>query len=114
MGTGAAAEYMTYRENTDLPNPEEILANFEKFKLPTRMDKIYVIGASLMSALRSSTTLERWNTVGRVLELIAKSGNPDLAVTFARDWIRIRPEGATPDKELLRSLVPLLTEAKMI
>jgi len=114
VGTGAAAEYMTYRENTDLPNPEEILANFEKFKLPTRIDKIYVVGASLMSALRSSTTLERWNTVGRVLELIAKSGNPDLAVTFARDWIRIRPEGATPDKELLRSLVPLLTEAKMI
>ncbi len=114
VGTGAAAEYMTYRENVDLPNPEEILSNFEKFKLPTRMDKVYVIGASLMSALRFSTTLERWNTVGRVLELIAKSGNPDLAVTFARDWIRIRPEGATPDKELLRSLVPLLTEAKMI
>jgi hypothetical protein len=114
VGTGAAAEYITYRENVDLPNPEEILSNFEKFKLPTRMDKVYVIGASLMSALRSSTTLERWNTVGKVLELIAKSGHPDLAVTFARDWIRIRPEGATPDKELLRSLVPLLTEAKMI
>ena len=114
VGTGAAAEYITYRENVDLPNPEEILSNFEKFKLPTRMDKIYVIGAALMSALRSSTTLERWNTVGKVLELIAKSGHPDLAVTFARDWIRIRPEGATPDKELLRSLVPLLTEAKMI
>jgi MoxR-like ATPase len=114
VGTGAAAEYMTYRENVDLPNPEEILANFEKFKLPTRMDKVYVIGASLMSALRFSTTLERWNTVGRVLELIAKSGNPDLAVTFARDWIRIRPQDATVDKDLLRSLVPLLTEAKMI
>lgn len=114
VGTGAAAEYMTYRENTDLPNPEEILANIEKFTLPTRMDKIYVIGASLMSALRNSVTVERWNTVGKVLEMIAKSGHPDLAVTFARDWIRIRPDDATPDKNLLRSLVPLLTEAKMI
>jgi hypothetical protein len=114
VGTGAAAEYMTYRENIDLPNPEEIFKNFNSFKLPTRLDKIYVIGASLMSALRNSTTLERWNTVGKVLELIAKSGHPDLAVTFARDWIRIRPENATPDKDLLRSLVPLLTEAKMI
>ena len=114
VGPGAAAEYMTYRENTDLPNPEEILANVDSFKLPTRMDKIYVIGASLMSALRNSLTVERWNSVGKVLEMIAKSGNPDLAVTFARDWIRLRPEGSTPDKELLRSLVPLLTEAKMI
>ena len=78
------------------------------------MDRIYVIGASLMSALRNSTTLDRWDTVGKVLEMIAKSGHPDLAVTFARDWMKIRPENATPDKELLRSLVPLLTEAKMI
>jgi len=114
VGIGAAAEYMTYRENIDLPNPEAILANVDTFKLPTRMDKIYVIGASLMSALRNSVTVERWNSVGKVLEMIAKSGHPDLAVTFARDWIRIRPDGATPDKELLRSLVPLLTEAKMI
>jgi hypothetical protein len=45
---------------------------------------------------------------------MASSGHPDLAVTFARDWIRERPEGATPEKSLLRSLVPLLTEAKMI
>jgi hypothetical protein len=67
-----------------------------------------------MSALRNSITVERWNSVGTVLEMIAKSGNPDLAVTFARDWIRLRPEGSTIDKELLRSLVPLLTEAKMI
>lgn len=114
VGAGAAAEYMTYRENIDLPNPEEILANVEGFKLPTRMDKIYVIGASLMSALRNNVTVERWNSVGKVLEMIAKSGHPDLAVTFARDWIRIRPADATPDKDLLRSLVPLLTEAKMI
>jgi hypothetical protein len=114
VGTGAAAEYMTYRENIDLLNPEEILANLDSFTLPTRMDKIYVIGASLMSALRNSVTVQRWNTVGKVLEMIAKSGHPDLAVTFARDWIRIRPDDATPDKNLLRSLVPLLTEAKMI
>ncbi len=79
--------------------------------------ELNVLGAILLSPPLHRTSveeLERWNTVGRVLELIAKSGNPDLAVTFARDWIRIRPEGATPDKELLRSLVPLLTEAKMI
>jgi hypothetical protein len=114
VGPGAAAEYMTYRENTDLPNPEEILADVKNFKLPERMDKIYVIGASLMAVLRNKTTVERWNSVGPVLEMIAKSGHPDLAVTFARDWIRIRPDNATPDKALLRSLVPLLTEAKMI
>ena len=114
VGPGAAAEYMTYRENTDLPNPEDIIANPQKFTLPTRMDKVYVVGASLMAVLRNNTTVERWNAVGVVLEMIASKGHPDLAVTFARDWIRIRPEGVTPDKKILRALIPLLTEAKMI
>ena len=114
VGPGAAAEYMTYRENTDLPNPEDIIANPKKFTIPTRMDKVYVVGASLMAVLRNRNTVERWNAVGEVLEIIASSGHPDLAVTFARDWIRIRPEGVTPDKKLLRALIPLLTEAKMI
>ena len=109
-----AAEYITYRENIDLPNPEEILANPKDFVLPNRMDKIYVVGASLMAAIRYKMTLERWNAVGIVLERMASSGHPDLAVTFARDWIRERPQGATPEKSLLRSLIPLLTEAKMI
>jgi hypothetical protein len=59
-------------------------------------------------------SLERWEAVGIVLERIASSGHPDLAVTFARDWLRERPKGATPDTALLKALIPLLTEAKMI
>jgi hypothetical protein len=114
VGPGPAAEYITYRENIDLPNPEEILANPKDFVLPNRMDKIYVVGASLMAAIRYKMTLERWNAVGIVLERMATSGHPDLAVTFARDWLRERPKGAMPEKSLLRSLIPLLTEAKMI
>jgi hypothetical protein len=114
VGAGPTAEYITYRENIDLPNPEEILANPKDFVLPNRMDKIYVVGASLMAAIRYKMTLERWNAVGIVLERMASTGHPDLAVTFARDWIRERPKGATPEKSLLRSLIPLLTEAKMI
>lgn len=114
VGVGPAAEYITYRENIDLPNPEEIMKAPRDFVLPTRMDKIYVIGASLMAVLRNNQTQARWDAVGVVLERIASSGNPDLAVTFARDWMRERPEGAIPDKVLLRSLIPLLVEAKMI
>ncbi len=114
VGAGPAAEYITYRENIDLPNPEEIIAAPRNFVLPNRMDKIYVIGASLMAVLRNNMTVERWNAVGVVLERIASGGHPDLAVTFARDWLKERPKGATPDSALLKSLIPLLTEAKMI
>jgi hypothetical protein len=114
VGAGAAAEYITYRENIDLPNPEEIIASPKNFVIPNRMDKIYVIGASLMAVLRNNMTKERWDAVGIVLERIAEGGNPDLAVTFARDWMRERPKGAVPDPALLKALIPLLSEAKMI
>ena len=114
VGAGPAAEYITYRENIDLPNPEEIISAPKNFVIPTRMDKVFVIGASLMAVLRSNMTQERWDAVGVVLERIASSGHPDLAVTFARDWLRERPKGATPDPNLLKALIPLLTEAKMI
>ena len=114
VGIGPAAEYLTYRDNIDLPNPEEIISSPNSFVLPNRMDKIYVVGASLMAVLRNNMTLERWNAVGIVLERIASGGHPDLAVTFARDWMRERPKGAAPDTKLLRALIPLLTEAKMI
>ena len=113
-GAGPAAEYITYRENIDLPNPEEIIAAPKNFVIPNRMDKVYVIGASLMAVLRNNMTLERWEAVGVVLERIASGGHTDLAVTFARDWLRERPTGATPDSNLLKALIPLLTEAKMI
>lgn len=114
VGPGPAAEYITYRENIDLPNPEQLIESPKDFVIPTRMDKVYVIGASIMAALRNNTTRERWNSVGLIIERIASSGHPDLAVTFARDWLRERPSGATPDKGLLKSLIPLLTEAKLI
>jgi hypothetical protein len=114
VGPGAAAEYITYRENIDLPNPEEIIASPKNFVIPNRMDKIYVVGASLMAVLRNNMTKARWDAVGIVLERIAEGGNPDLAVTFARDWLRERPKDAVPDPALLKALIPLLTEAKMI
>jgi hypothetical protein len=98
----------------DLPNPEQLIKNPRDFVLPNRMDKVYVIGVSLMAVLRHNMTKERWDAVGVIIERIATSGNPDLAVTFAKDWLKDRPSGASPDKSLLQSLVPLLVEAKLI
>ena len=114
VGSGPAAEFITYRENIDLPNPEELIKKPNDFVLPNRMDKVYVIGVSLLAVLRHNMTKERWDAVGVIIERIASSGHPDLAVTFAKDWLRERPAGATPNKSLLQSLIPLLTEAKLI
>jgi hypothetical protein len=114
IGQGAAAEYLTYRDNLDLPDPEDVLKQGAKFKPPRRADQVYVIGAGVLAAVRRDTTEERWHAAGQVLERITTNGHPDIAVSFARDWLRMRPGAAMPDSGLLKALIPLLTEAKLL
>lgn len=114
VGPGASAEYLTYRDNLDLPDPEEILANADRFTIPPRADLLYVLGAGVLAVTRANLTPERWDAAGQVFERIASSGYPDIAVAFARDWIRERPEGRMPSESILQALVPLLKEARLI
>jgi hypothetical protein len=114
VGPGASAEYLTYRDSLDLPDPEHVLKDPAGFVVPSRADQIYVIGAGVLAVLRNNLTPERWQAAGVVLERIAQQGHPDIAVSFARDWIRERPGNQMPDASVLRALVPLLKEARLI
>ncbi|TEX51634.1 MAG: hypothetical protein B7C55_04530 [Actinomycetales bacterium mxb001] len=114
IGPGASAEFLTYRDNLDLPDPEEVLANADRFVIPSRADQLYVLGAGVLAVVRSNLTPDRWDAAGQVFERIALAGYPDIAVAFARDWIRERPEGRMPREAVLRALVPLLKEARLI
>jgi hypothetical protein len=114
IGVAAAAEYITYRNNMDIPNPEEVLANPTAMTLPPRADQIYVLGAGILNLLTRDNSKERWHAAGAVLEKIVESGHPDMAVSFARQWLKIRPGSEIPNATVLSALVPLLTEAKLI
>ena len=114
VGPGASAEYLTYRESLDLPDPEKVLDDPRSFILPTRTDQIYVVGAGVLAIVRNAPTARRWHAAGLVFERIADSGHPDIAVSFARDWIADRPSGEMPDSAVLKALVPLLKEARLI
>lgn len=59
VGIKAAMPFMTYRNNLDLPNPEDTLKRGAKFKLPARTDLHYVVLASMVSAILSAPTEER-------------------------------------------------------
>jgi len=114
VGVAAAAEFISYRNNMDLPDPEKVLSAPESFTLPNRADQIYVLGAGILNILGRNNSTERWHAAGKVLEKIVESGHPDMAVSFARQWLKIRPGSETPNSTVLQALVPLLTEAKLI
>lgn len=114
VGLGAAAEYLTYRANLDLPRPKDVLSDPRGFEIPKRADLIYVIGAGVLAEVRNNLTRDSWSAAGLVLERFAGSGSPDIAVSLAREWLKLRPAASSPDSSVLRALVPLLKEARLI
>jgi len=114
VGQGASAEYLTYRANLDLPRPKDVLRDPQGFELPKRADLLYVIAAGVLAEVRNNPSKESWFAAGLLLERFAKSGSPDIAVSLAREWLKIRPTTLTPDASVLQALVPLLKEAKLI
>lgn len=115
IGVATAGEFLSYIDELDLPNPEELLAKPENFEAPTRGDKVYAIGASVLAVVKENNTPERWKAAGRLIAVIAKSNHSDVAVAIGKRWMQIRPsENVMPDAESLKALAPILKEAKII
>jgi hypothetical protein len=115
IGVGTTGEFLSYIDELDLPNPEDLLAHPETFEAPTRGDKVYAIGASVLAIVRDNNTPERWKAAGRLIAVIAKSNHSDVAVAIGKRWMAIRPnESVMPDSESLKALAPILKEAKII
>jgi MoxR-like ATPase len=114
VGPGASAEYLFFRENLDLPDPEEVLRRPMDFVMPNRADRLHVIGAGILAVLRRSPSNARWQAAGVVLERFAHEGYPDVSLALARDWMGQRPDGLRPDPAVLRSLLPLMKEARLV
>ncbi len=119
VGPGASAEYLTYRDNSDLPNPEDLLADPGSFDMPRRADQVFVVGAAVMNALRSDNSASRWIAGGEILEAMCERF-PDIAVSLARDWMNIRPMSRSkkddigPTDGLIHALIPLMAEAGLL
>lgn len=115
VGPGVAIEFLNYRKNLDLPDPELVLKGADNFAIPSRADQIYVILAGALNLVRrKAPDAESWTQMGKLLERVAASGFPDLAVNVAKSWLKLKPEAAAPNPELLSALVPLMKEAQLI
>lgn len=115
VGQAAAAEFLAYVADLDLPDPEVLLADPSKFEAPTRGDRVYAVGASVLAAVKANNTDERWKAAGKVVAVIAKADHADVAVAIGKRWMAIRPSAnVMPDPESLKALTPILRTAKII
>jgi len=115
VGDAACGEFLVYVDELDLPNPEDVLADPSKWEVPTRSDKVYAVGASVLAAVQQDMTNKRWLAVGNVMERMVEEGKADSAVAIGKKWMSMRPSSkVTPDPKHLKSLIPVLQRAKIL
>ena len=112
VGDGAGAEFLTWLLEMDLPDPEEVLADPDAFRLPDRADRAYAVLAAVTSAVTAHPSPERWAAGWRVLGIAAATA-PDVAAAAARVLARHRPGGAALPPEI-HLFAPVLRDAGLL
>lgn len=112
VGDGAGLEFLQWRQELDLPDPEELLANPGSFVLPGRGDQQYaVLAAVAAAAVREPVEKERLLAGWQVLDAARQQGAVDVAAAAARGLARAcLKTGIVPPQA--QEFAPLLRAAK--
>jgi len=114
VGPGAARELLTWQREADLPDPEEVLANPESFRLPERGDRQFAVLSALVGAVKANPTKERWEAAFEVVQQAVEMGSADVAAVAARSLARDVPEGVDALPSAVASLAPVLGRAGIL
>lgn len=113
VGEGAALEFITWRREADLPDPEEMLAAPDSCRLPERGDVLFAALGAMVAAAVANLTRDRWAAAWRILGRAAERGQPDVAAVAAADLARAR-KGDLPLPPELKMFIPVLREAGVL
>jgi len=111
VGPAGAAEFLAWREELDLPDPEAVLQDPTSFTLPERGDRAYAALAAITAAVLSDNTKERWEAAWTAIAAGTKDGHTDIAIATVRALIANRPDGAVPPAAVLTTMAPVLRTA---
>lgn len=111
VGPGAAAEFLAWREDLDLPDPEAVLRDPASFRLPDRGDRAYAALAAVTAAVIADNTASRWEAAWQAIAAATGKSQSDIAVAAVRSLIAHRPDGAVPPADVLTKMTPVLRTA---
>ena len=72
VGDAAGGEFLDWRRELDLPNPDDLLANPTDFEVIERCDKAYAVLAAIVAAVSSQPTEARWKAAWAICKTQAK------------------------------------------
>lgn len=110
VGPRPSLEYLSWRKDPYLPDPERVLVSPEQLEVPQRNDRALVLLDSVVAAVADDPTVERWSQGWKVVQRYLDGGRHDVAALGARKLAQCRPENA-PANETIEALLPILEEA---
>jgi len=84
VGEGAALEYVGWRKNLDLPDPEVVLANAKTHELPDRQDRLHAVLGSVVAAVLGKLNQKRYEQCWQLLIRASEERARDVAAVQAR------------------------------
>lgn len=108
VGEGVAYEFLAWKKNLDLPNPEDILANPQKFILPNRGDKAFAVLSSVVAYAVNNMSRKMWDAAWQVIILASQQGGKDIAASVVPPLAKAKkpdfpiPKGILEFQDILR------------
>jgi len=114
VGEGAGLEFLAWRRDLDLPDPEELLSHPDQFRVPERGDQAFAVLTAVVSAAVGNLTRERWMAAWAVLARAAEQGAKDIAAAAAKALAAARKPGLPLPQKELRGFIPLLQKGGLM
>jgi hypothetical protein len=95
VGDGAAAEFVAYRAECDLPDPDLVVADPAIVDWSDRPDRVWAVLSAVTVWATSRGTKDAWVLAWGPLVAAANAGSPDVAGSAARILAKARPANAT-------------------
>jgi len=122
VGNAAAAEFLSYLDNIDLPDPEKVLKDPTIWTItPNRSDQAYAVLGSAFAYMKANLSKKTWTQYGQLLDYTAAKDpdSKDVVIAQSRGWIEITTQGKRNWWNLeiantMNELTPVLYKANII
>jgi hypothetical protein len=110
VGEGVGVEYLTWRQQADLPDPAAVVADPSIVAWGDRPDRVWAVLSGVVGWAAARGTTEAWKEAWGPLLAAAEHGAPDVAAAAARTLGRARPARASIPAAV-RRFQPILVAA---
>lgn len=116
VGESPAAEFVTYLQHADLPDPEDVLDGKVKWKADNRLDRTLAVFNSCAALVVPSDAPKREDRAAALWELVAEVADDkvDVAVSAVRSLVRARLSSMKAAKPAMVKLGPIFAEAGLM